>query len=239
MSVTVANYGDAPARGVTVQLEQDGDALPALVLDDIPPRDEVSHKFRVQFAGIGGHSLTASLPRRRGRRRQPPLLRLRSAGRPAGADRRWLARRPRRPPTFARARARRQHAHRLAAARRAAQVSGRYRNASTSKRPFVCSMCRDLADDEAGRSGNYVRSGGGVAFFVGADTDRSFYNDRLYQTARACSPRRSSCPRSSWIARRNHARRGSHPASAVSSPRRPAQRFPAADDGRLLLRARG
>ncbi len=61
MNVTVANYGDAPARGVTVQLEQDGDALPALVLDDIPPRDELAHKFRVQFAGIGGHSLTASL----------------------------------------------------------------------------------------------------------------------------------------------------------------------------------
>src|SRR4029079_17342149 len=38
MSATIANYGDVPARGVTVQLEQDGDALPALVLDDIPPR---------------------------------------------------------------------------------------------------------------------------------------------------------------------------------------------------------
>src|SRR4029077_10690497 len=35
MSVTVANYGDAPARGVSVQLEQDGDALPSMVLDDI------------------------------------------------------------------------------------------------------------------------------------------------------------------------------------------------------------
>ena len=61
MSVTVANYGDAPARGVTVQLEQDGDALPALALDDIPPRDEITHKFRVQFAGIGAHWLSASL----------------------------------------------------------------------------------------------------------------------------------------------------------------------------------
>src|SRR5258705_42905 len=61
MSVSVANYGDSTARGVTVQLEQDGDALPSLVLDDIPARDEITHKFRVQFAGIGGHSLTASL----------------------------------------------------------------------------------------------------------------------------------------------------------------------------------
>ncbi len=62
MSVTVANYGDVSARGVTVQLEQDGDALPALVLDDIPPRDEISHKFRVQFAGTGAHWLAAALP---------------------------------------------------------------------------------------------------------------------------------------------------------------------------------
>ena len=61
MNVTVANYGDAPARGVIVQLEQDGDALPALALDDIPPREEITHKFRVQFAGIGAHWLSASL----------------------------------------------------------------------------------------------------------------------------------------------------------------------------------
>ena len=61
MRVTVANYGDEPARGVTVQLEQDGDALPAQVLDDIPPREEVTHKFRVQFAGTGAHWLSATL----------------------------------------------------------------------------------------------------------------------------------------------------------------------------------
>src|SRR5204863_199542 len=61
MNVTVANYSDAAARGVTVQLEQDGDALPAQVLDDIPPHDEITRKFLVKFAGIGGHSLTASV----------------------------------------------------------------------------------------------------------------------------------------------------------------------------------
>ena len=129
MSVTVANYGDAPARGVTVQLEQDGDALPALALDDIPPRDEVTHKFRVQFAGTGAPFADRVARRRRGGRRQPPLLRLRFAGGAAGAHRRRLAGRPRRAPAFARARAGRQHAHRLAAARRAGQFSGRRRTA--------------------------------------------------------------------------------------------------------------
>ena len=137
MNVTVANYGDAPARGVTVQLEQDGDALPALVLDDIPPRDEISHKFRVQFAGVGAHWLTASLPRRRRRRRQPPLLRLRFAGRPARADHRRLAGWPRRPSTIARPGAGRQHAHRLAAARRAGQRSWPIPSGSTNRRPFA------------------------------------------------------------------------------------------------------
>ena len=83
MNVTVVNYGDVPARGITVQLEQDGDALPALVLDDIPPRDEVSHKFRVQFAGIGAHWLSATLPADAVERRQPPLFCLRFACRTA------------------------------------------------------------------------------------------------------------------------------------------------------------
>jgi hypothetical protein len=62
MNITVANYSDAPARDIAVQLEQDGNALPAIVLDDIAPRDELTHKFRVQFAGTGPHALTAALP---------------------------------------------------------------------------------------------------------------------------------------------------------------------------------
>ena len=34
----------------------------------------------------------------------------------------------------------------------------------------------------------YVRDGGGVALFVGPDTDRSFYNDRFYRNGEGLFP---------------------------------------------------
>jgi hypothetical protein len=40
-----------------------------------------------------------------------------------------------------------------------------------------------LADDELAALENFVRAGGGLALFVGPDTDRRFYNDRFYRNA--------------------------------------------------------
>ena len=226
MSVTVANYGDAPARGVTVQLEQDGDALPALVLDDIPARDEITHKFRVQFAGIGGHSLTASLgadavdvDNRRYFACDLPAARpvlsstARKDGR--GGHQLSLALAPGgntrtgwqphvEPPSF------------LADAEKLNQQAAVY----------LLDVPR-LADDELTSLENYVRGGGGVAFFVGADTDRSFYNDRLYHDGQGLFPAPLKLPTQLMD-------RGDTPdvqvtaAPDLPSPRRPAQRFPAA-----------
>src|SRR6478735_8705077 len=179
MSVTVANYGDTAARGVTVQLEQDGDALPALVLDDIPARDEITHKFRVQFAGIGGHSLTASLgadavevDNRRYFACDLPAARpvlivdgskdgrggyqLSLALAPGGNTRTgWQPHVE--PPSF------------LADAEKVNQQAAVY-----------LLDVPHLADDELTSLESYVRNGGGVAFFVGEGTDRSFYNERLF-----------------------------------------------------------
>lgn len=179
MRVTVANYGDAPARGATVQLEQDGDALPALVLDDIPPRGELSHKFRVQFAGVGGHSLTASLAadavvldNRRffacNLSAARPVLIIDGSKDGRGGHQLSLALAPGgniptgwqphvEPPTA------------LVDTEKLDQQAA----------VFLLDVPR-LADDELVALENYVRNGGGVAFFVGPDTDRTFYNDRLY-----------------------------------------------------------
>ncbi len=187
MSVTVANYGDAPARGVTVQLQQDGDALPALVLDDIPPRDEIAHKFRVQFAGIGGHSLTASLGadaidvdnRRYFACDLPaakPVLIIDGSQDGRGGHQLSLALAPGgnthtgwqphvEPPRF------------LADTDRLNQQAA----------VFLLDVPR-LADDELAALENYVRNGGGAAFFTGAKTDRSFYNDRLYHNQEGIFP---------------------------------------------------
>jgi hypothetical protein len=45
-----------------------------------------------------------------------------------------------------------------------------------------------LADDELGALEDYVRGGGGVAFFVGAETDRSYYNARLFANGKGLFP---------------------------------------------------
>jgi hypothetical protein len=45
-----------------------------------------------------------------------------------------------------------------------------------------------LADDELAALESYVQTGGGVAFFVGPDTDRSFYNNRLWRNGEGLFP---------------------------------------------------
>jgi len=187
MSATVANYGDAPARGVTVQLEQDGDALPALALDDIAPRDDVTHKFRVQFAGTGAHSLTASLgadaveidnrrffacdlPAAR------PVLIVDGSQDGRGGRQLSLALAP-------------GGNTRTGWQPHVEQRSFLADREQLSEQAAVCLLdVPRLADDELSALESYVREGGGVAFFVGAETERSFYNDRLYRNGEGLFP---------------------------------------------------
>jgi Aerotolerance regulator N-terminal len=180
MNVTVANYGDEPARSITVQLEQDGDALPALALEDIPPRGEISHKFRVQFAGTGAHWLSASL----------------------GADavevdnRRYFAcELPAARPVLII-----DGSEDGLAGRQLSLALAPGGNTRTGWQPHVepASFLADpeklngeaaiclldvprLAENELAALETYIEGGGGVAFFVGPQCERSFYNDRLYR----------------------------------------------------------
>ena len=187
MSVTVANFGDVPARGVTVPLEQDGDALPALVLDDIPARDEITHKFRVQFAGIGAHWLAATLP----------------ADAVSTDNRRYFAcdLPAARPVLIVDGSADGRGGHQLSLA---LAPGGNTRTGwqphvepqsfladrdKLSQQAAVCLLdVPRLSDDELSALEAYVRAGGGVAFFVGATTDRNFYNDRLFHNNEGLFP---------------------------------------------------
>jgi hypothetical protein len=187
MEVTVANYGEVPARGVTVQLEQDGDALPALVLDDIAPRGEVTHKFRVQFAGTGAHWLAATLP----------------ADAVAVDNHRYYAcELPAAKPVLivdgsADGRGGRQLSLALAPSANThtgwqphiEQASFLADGERLNLQAAVCLLdVPHLNDDELKALETYVRNGGGVAFCVGATTDRAFYNDRLYANGAGLFP---------------------------------------------------
>jgi len=187
MRATVANYGDAPARGATLQLEQDGDALPAIALDDIPPRDEITHKFRVQFAGVGGHSLTASLGaeavetdnRRYFACNLPaanPVLIVDGSQDGLGGHQLSLALAP---------------GANIPTGWQPHVEPGSFL-ADPEKLKQQAAVCLldvpRLAEDEVTALEQYVRDGGGVAFFIGANTDRSFYNDRLFHNQEGLFP---------------------------------------------------
>jgi hypothetical protein len=187
MNVTVTNYGEGIARGVTVQLEQDGDALPTLALEDIPVRDEVTHKFRVQFAGTGSHSLTASIgpdPVEVDNRRffacdlpaaRPVLI---IDGSQDGRGARQLS---------------------LALAPGGNTKTGWQPHAEPAsflddverlnEQAAVCLLdVPRLSDSQLAALEIYVQNGGGLAFFVGPDTDRSFYNSRLFRNGEGPFP---------------------------------------------------
>jgi hypothetical protein len=190
MSVTVANHGNAPVSGVTVQLQQDGDALPALVLDDIPARDETTLKFRVQFAGTGAHELTASLgpdavdidnrryyacdlPAAR------PVLIVDGSQDGRGGRQLSLALAPG-------GNTRTGWQPRVEPASALLNLPDPKLGGETAT-VFLLDVPR-LADDELMALENYVRAGGGLALFVGPDTDRTFYNDRFYRDAAGLFP---------------------------------------------------
>jgi len=187
MNVTVANYDDAPARSVLVQLEQDGDALPSLSLDDIPAGKEVTKKFRVQFAGTGAHSLTATL--------EPDAVEI--------DNRRFFAcdLPAARPVLIVDGSPDQRGARQLTLA---LDPGG---NTHTGWRPHVepvsylartedlgpqaAIVLMDVAtlkDDELAALEKYVDSGGGVAWFVGSMTNRDFYNERLYRDGKGLFP---------------------------------------------------
>lgn len=180
MHVAVANFGTQTARDVTLRLEQDGTTLPAIVMPDIPPGDEVGHRFRIRFNGVGSHRLVASLEvdavevdsRRYFACRLPaavPILLV--DGSPAARDAFYLSKalepggqthtgwQPRiEPPEF-------------------------LRDADNLDQ-FAAIFLLDVGRLDAAaveQLEKYVLRGGGLAFFLGERVERQFYNERLYR----------------------------------------------------------
>ncbi|NLE36424.1 MAG: hypothetical protein GX621_00195 [Pirellulaceae bacterium] len=61
MEVEVRNFGDEPARNVSVVLEEDGHARPAVRIDEIPAGESARERFEVTFAAGGSHRVAARL----------------------------------------------------------------------------------------------------------------------------------------------------------------------------------
>jgi hypothetical protein len=180
MNVTVANYGDTPASSVLVQFEQDGDALPSLALDEIPAGKEITKKFRVQFTGIGAHWLSAALEpdpvdvdnRRFFACQLPaarPVLLIDGSTDGRGARQLSLALDPGGNTHTGWS----PHVEPASYLARTEDLSG--------EAAIVLMDVATLKDDELAALEKYVEHGGGVAWFVGSQTNSDFYNERLYR----------------------------------------------------------
>lgn len=179
MELTVANYGKAPVAAVTVAVEQDGNRLPAVEFDEIPAGETATRRFRVTFPTAGPHELTAGLEsdavltdnKRYFAAEIPPVFPvlvidgsangddgyyLRTALSPGGKNvGGWNPQVE--PPSFL-----------------------RNHEALANYAVIVLLDVPRLDDAEVEVLESYVRSGGGLAIFVGPQSQQPFYNDQLY-----------------------------------------------------------
>jgi hypothetical protein len=187
MELTVANHGDAPASAVTVGVEQDGARLAAVEIDEIPPGEEATRRFRVTFPNAAAHQITASLE---SDAVETDNMRYFAADIPAtfpvlvidasadGDDGRYL---------------------RTAldpGGRKAAGWSPQVESPSFLRRheelPKFAVICLldvpRLDDAEVAALEDYVRSGGGLAIFLGGQTQARFYNEQFYREGEGLLP---------------------------------------------------
>jgi hypothetical protein len=187
MLLSVANYGDELAVAVPVSILQDEEKLPAVEFDEIAPGEEVTRRFRVAFPSSGAHELQAQLPgdavatdnHRYFACDVPnsfPLLLV--DGSPAGDDGFYL---------------------------RTALSPGGSNKPGWSPRVEPVSFLRNheelknfaaiflldvsrLDEAEVSALEEYVKQGGGLAIFLGPESQRTFYNEALYRDGTGLMP---------------------------------------------------
>jgi hypothetical protein len=187
MLLTVANYGDDPAVAVPVSITQDGHKLPAVEFDEIGPGEEVTRRFRVAFPSAGPHELQAQLPgdalttdnKRYFACDVPntfPILVI--DGSPGGDDGFYLqtalnpggTSKPGWSPRVEPASFLRQHDE-----------------LKKFSAVFLLDVPR-LDEAEVTALEDYVKAGGGLAIFVGPESQRSFYNSAMYRDGTGLMP---------------------------------------------------
>jgi hypothetical protein len=187
IELTVANYSKAPASAVTVAIEQDGARLPAVEIDEIAAGEEATRRFRVTFPDAGAHQLTASLE---GDAVETDNVRYFAADIPAAF-----------PVLVIDASAEGDDGRYLSTAldpggRKAGGWVPQIEPASFLRRheelanyAVICLLDVPRLDEaEVAALEAYVRAGGGLAVFLGGQTQRSFYNEQLYRDGEGLLP---------------------------------------------------
>ena len=187
MRLAVTNYGDESATSVAVAVEQDGSRLPAVEIDEIPPGEEVTRRFRVTFVESGAHRLKAKLESDAVEtdntryfachlpNSYPVLL---IDGSAEGDDGYYL------------------QTALSPGGRQSGGWSPEVRPTSFLRRhdeldQFAAICLLDVArldQPEIEALENYVRKGGGVAIFVGPRVRKQFYNEHLYRDGTGLMP---------------------------------------------------
>lgn len=185
--VTVTNYGSDKAEGVSILLQEDGQARPALSIDELAPGESETRRFAAFFPTAGEHVVAASLG-------SDPVatdnLRFTLVDLPASV-----------PVLLIDGAADALNARYLAAALApgGAVKTGldpqietiSYLNRNKPLDKFSAVFLLDVERlDNAGVEAleNYVRQGGGLGFFMGDRCRASFYNDKLYRDGKGVFP---------------------------------------------------
>jgi hypothetical protein len=192
VDVTVHNYGDAPARNVAVLLEEDGHARAPVTIAEVPPGQATTERFMAHFPDDGEHRLVArlksdSVAADNARFSVVPVPLdvpvLLVDGGLESWDARFLsiAMAPGGP---------------IRTGLRPQIETPRYLTLNPLE-PFsaVCLTNFDRLDASAVEALEaYVSGGGGVAFFVGEQTDGRFVNDELFREGEGLFPVPLSAP---------------------------------------------
>ncbi|HYO25633.1 MAG TPA: hypothetical protein VEQ85_11880, partial [Lacipirellulaceae bacterium] len=171
----------------TVSLEQDGTRLPAAVIDVIPPCEETTLRFRVTFPTAGPHRLEARLESdavatdntRHFAAEIPQAFPVLVIDGSAQGDDGYYLRNALSP-----------GGRNLAGwTPQVEPVSFLRQHERLGDFAVICLLDIPRLDDpEVEALEDYVRSGGGVAMFLGPQTSRSFANDRLYREGAGLLP---------------------------------------------------
>ena len=187
MEVGVKNFGTATAKNVSVSLEEDGHARPALVVAEIPPGQEVRERFQVNFATAAAHLTTARLESDAVEADNSrydltdfaidvPVLLIDAAADPQDARYLDWALAP---------------GGTVRTGIRPQIETPRYLSLHPSLDEFgaICLCNVDRLDESAVAAlEKYAAAGGGVAFFLGPQCRSKFFNDELYRDGKGLFP---------------------------------------------------